>query len=153
MKETRHPGCIPARSLRVVIVSVLVIAVGLGCSWDPEGRTNPLDPLNSDTGYDAIRLSLSIVEVAEGSNVTTKVQLDWWDIDHSALDEYHVFRRAANELAESYRVIAVTQPRESSYIDLGSDTHERYYYQVTATFNGGTDSLISESVLSTRVSY
>jgi len=132
---------------------VLLLAIGLGCSMNPKERANPLDPLNPDTGIDPFQLSLSFVEVTDDTVPTMKIRLEWHDIDHRALDEYHIFRRVANDFDDWLTLVAVTSPGESTYTDMESDPRVRYYYQVTATFNGGVDSLCSESVVNNRLSY
>lgn len=134
-------------------VLALVLAISLACSMNPKDRANPLDPLNPETGYDPFRLELAFVEVTTESDTATKIKLDWLDIEHSALDEYHIYRRVANDFDDWLTVIAVTSPGESYYVDLESDPTERYYYQVTATFHEGTDSLSSESVVNNRLAY
>ena len=136
---------------RMILGLVALLVLVLGCSMNPKERANPLDPLNPETGIDPFHLHLSFVEVAVGEDTATKIKLDWNNIDHSALDEYHIYRRVANYFEDWLTLVAVTSPGESSYIDLESDPRERYYYQVTATFNEGVDSLSSESVVNNRL--
>ncbi len=115
---------------------------GAGCSLDPKERANPFDPDNPENYGDPLWLTVTVVDTLVGSAVVRRPQLDWRDVDHELLHEYHVYRRRTIFDPE-FSQIAVCEPTVSIYTDLEVGYGVRYEYRVVASMSNGADSVLS----------
>jgi hypothetical protein len=127
----------------------LYVITGSGCSLDPKERLNPLDPENPNTDGDPFHLTLSLVDTVTDSDTVKRIQLNWLNIEHSTLEEYHVYRRIVVS-TEPFALIGITERGQTTFTDLGGRSNVRYHYRVIALMAEGTDSVFSESVTSFR---
>lgn len=139
----------PFRQERLVVACLLTVFLAVfapgGCSIEPKERLNPLDSFNPETGGDPFHLRVDLAEssVDTGSGETVKVE--WDNIEHEALNEYHVWRRVGY-VSEVFEMIGTTEPPETVFIDTDCRTNTGYYYQIVAVLNEGKDSVSSDVV-------
>ena len=126
----------------LLVVCIMTVLITVGCSLSPKERANPLDPLYPTPPLDC---SLSLVDIQVDTAWTRKIRLDWAELDHVGLVEYHVFRRVPVE-SEGFVILDVIDPPVTTYTDLECVVDSAYYYRVTALLGDGTDSVLSEEV-------
>lgn len=129
------------QAFSIMLVSVIIF-MAISCSLSPKERANPLDPMNLTEPF---QLTLQLVNVADETGTVRRIMLDWRDIDHVALKEYHIFRRAPVPIGP-YSLVAVTQPPTTTFLDDESIVEEWYFYRVSALFGDGNDSVLSDRI-------
>lgn len=127
---------------RMLILLLSVVVIAASCSLGPKDRTNPLDPL---APYDPFDVTLSLIDTVDVDTAVRRIQLNWKNIDHVALREYHVYRRVPVQ-ADGFTMVSMTQPPLTAYTDTEAVVENAYFYLVVALMGDGTDSIYSEEV-------
>ncbi len=137
----------------VLILTMFSVIVVVGCSINPKDRLNPLDSANDETGYDPFEVVLIRATVETDTDTTRIHHIEWRDIPHAAIEEYHMFRRQANLPQRGYIFMDEFDVGDTCFDDSTFDPRVKYYYRVTALFSGGEDSIRSAELEASRWFY
>ncbi|UCE23284.1 MAG: fibronectin type III domain-containing protein [Candidatus Zixiibacteriota bacterium] len=139
----------PFKQGRRVFACLLVFAMAVlgltSCSIEPKERLNPLDSFNPETGGDPFHLDIGLVELNSDTGSVEVVRLEWNNIQHDSLNEYHIWRRVGY-VVEVFEMIGTTLPPQTTFIDENCRANTGYYYQIVAVLNEGRDSVSSDVV-------
>lgn len=127
---------------RLLTVCLLASLVAVGCSISPRERSNPLDPVSP---VELFQLSLTLIDTVIDTDSVRRVQLNWQNIDHVALIEYHVYRRLPVQ-ADGFVLRDITLPPLTTFTDMDAVPEDPYFFRVIALMGDGTDSVFSEEV-------